>query len=62
MEASGKISRGSGIFCTTALFCMIERVPELKDSTNRLTNTMPANRWIAKCGTWPRPMMIPKTK
>jgi hypothetical protein len=30
---------------------MIDRVPDWNDWVKRLTSTMPAKRWIAKCGT-----------
>ena len=32
IEATGKISRGIRIFCTSALFCQIERVPPFQVS------------------------------
>ena len=51
IEATGNISRGIAIFCTSALLRTIERVPALKVSLKKWTMISPQKMWIAKFST-----------
>ena len=44
IDATGNISRGIAIFCTSALLRTIERVPALKVSVKKWTMTRPAEQ------------------
>ena len=51
IEATGNISRGIAIFCTSALLRTIDRVPALNVSLKKWTMISPQKMWIAKFST-----------
>ena len=63
IEATGNISRGSAIFCTSCRLRTIERVPALAVSLKKWTMISPQKMWIAKFSTsLCRSMITPITK
>ena len=63
IDATGNISRGSAIFCTSDWLRTIERVPALTVSLKKWTMIRPQKMWIAKfCTSLCSPMIWPITK
>ena len=63
MDATGNISRGTAIFCTSDLLRTIERVPAFIVSMKKWTMIRPAKTWIANASVrLARPNRIPITK
>ena len=63
IEATGNISRGTAIFCTSDLLRTIDRVPAFIVSTKKWTMIRPQKTWMAKSSVrWARPKRTPITK
>ena len=62
-EASGKVSRGIALFCSSEALRTIDRVPAAMVSVNSPTTMIEAKTWIAKCSICcPRPISSVKMK